>query len=95
MFCKGGDFVLDPFAGGNTTGKVANSLEREFISITLKRGGNIMPRKDGSGPPKGTVGGRRDGSGAGAGRFSGNGKGVGSRKGGKKGNCSSGKRRNK
>jgi site-specific DNA-methyltransferase (cytosine-N4-specific) len=30
---EAGDFVLDPFAGSNTTGAVAESLNRRWISI--------------------------------------------------------------
>lgn len=32
-----GDFVLDPFAGSNTTGAVAESLERRWIAIDTNR----------------------------------------------------------
>jgi site-specific DNA-methyltransferase (cytosine-N4-specific) len=30
------DIVLDPFAGSNTTGYVAASLERKWVSIDIK-----------------------------------------------------------
>ena len=52
--------------------------------ITDKKGGDNMPKKDGSGPPKKSNG-PRDGSGGGKGR--GTGKGSGSKSGGKKGKC--------
>jgi len=32
-----GDFVLDPFAGSNTTGFVAEKLDRRWISIDIKK----------------------------------------------------------
>jgi len=32
---KPGDVVLDPFAGSNTTGRVAESLRRRWVSVEL------------------------------------------------------------
>ena len=30
-----GDLILDPFAGSNTTGRVAESLDRRWIAVDL------------------------------------------------------------
>jgi len=38
MVTKPGDLVLDPFAGSNTTGRVAEDLERRWISIDIDEG---------------------------------------------------------
>lgn len=35
LLTKPGDIVLDPFAGSNTTGRVAESLQRRWISIEV------------------------------------------------------------
>jgi site-specific DNA-methyltransferase (cytosine-N4-specific) len=32
---KPGDIVLDPFAGSNTTGKVAEELGRRWLSVDI------------------------------------------------------------
>jgi site-specific DNA-methyltransferase (cytosine-N4-specific) len=33
---KPGDLVMDPFAGSNTTGRVAEDLDRRWISIDIE-----------------------------------------------------------
>jgi site-specific DNA-methyltransferase (cytosine-N4-specific) len=35
LLTKPGDVILDPFAGSNVTGEVAESLKRRWISIEL------------------------------------------------------------
>ena len=56
----------------------------DLIINGCMKGGDIMPKKDGTGPPKGS-GGKRDGSGKGKGRAPG--KGTGKKSGGKNGKC--------
>ena len=36
LLTKEGDFVVDPFAGSNTTGYVAESLKRRWIAVELE-----------------------------------------------------------
>jgi site-specific DNA-methyltransferase (cytosine-N4-specific) len=36
LLTKEGDIVLDPFAGSNTTGRVAEDLARRWISIDVE-----------------------------------------------------------
>jgi site-specific DNA-methyltransferase (cytosine-N4-specific) len=38
LLSKEGDIVLDPFAGSNTTGRVAEDLCRRWISIDIEAG---------------------------------------------------------
>jgi site-specific DNA-methyltransferase (cytosine-N4-specific) len=37
LLTREGDVVLDPFAGSNTTGRVAEDLERRWIAIDVDR----------------------------------------------------------
>jgi DNA modification methylase len=36
LVTKPGDLVLDPFSGSNTTGRVAENLDRRWISIDIE-----------------------------------------------------------
>ena len=38
LVTKEGDLVMDPFAGSNTTGAVAQRLKRKWIGVEAKRG---------------------------------------------------------
>jgi DNA modification methylase len=38
LLSKPGDIVLDPFAGSNTTGKVAEALNRRWLSVDIEQG---------------------------------------------------------
>ncbi len=37
MLTDEGDYVLDPFAGSNTTGAVAESLGRRWVAAEIER----------------------------------------------------------